>query len=204
MIELVERQKALEEFKVFPLRGYDGNGKEELFYPAVYRSYVLTSSLKPFSKQIRLLGTEVARLAAKLAMDELFFLGDTEIAWLYQENDYKPVREARAFFVSNKIGKRFNGALQVDTISLPSFIWNISWFIRCNGALPDIYFTGKGQDILGSVCKYGNLHIDLFNKEIAGLFRTLLPESRLMCLNGNCYCKGVGEGKAIRGRRTIP
>ena len=54
------------------------------------------------------------------------FLGDTEVSWLYQTNNYAPVKKAMQYFTDNKIGNRFNGALEVGAFKIVALVFCFS------------------------------------------------------------------------------
>src|SRR6478609_8768334 len=115
MLSKINRQDCLKKYASFPLRMYDNDKDEEAsFYPKAFKSYILTLTSKSFKGHIKQLGTELFKLTKQLGYDNLIFLGDAELAWLHQDNEYKPAQEAQQYLVDNKIGKRFNGALQVE------------------------------------------------------------------------------------------
>jgi hypothetical protein len=204
MLIKINRQDCLIKFPSFPLRSYDDDKDEEIFhYPKIFKSYILTLTSKSFMGHIKQLGTELLKLTEQLGYDSLTFLGDTEFAWLHQDNDYKPAKEAQQYLVNNKIGKRFNGALQVDNSELDQFIKHISWLTRCNASLPYFHFTDKGQNIIGNICKYGNLHIATLNKTTDNLMRAFVDKSKLNYLAGNNCFTQFGKTSAIAGRRII-
>ena len=131
------------------------------------------------------------------------FLGDTETPWLYQDNDYKPVKAAKEYLTFHKIGKRFNGALQVDTAELPTFINHLAWLTRCNAALPTVHFIDKGQNIVGSICKYGNLHLDTLNEQTDKVIALLVESSKFEFGDKNSCYNLFGKTSAISGRQTV-
>ena len=201
MLIKINRQDCLKIHTSFPLRKYDSNKDEEVFfYPKVFKSHILTLTSKTFKGHIRQLATELLKLTKQLAYDNLIFLGDTELAWLHQDNEYKPAQEAQQYLVDNKIGKRFNGALQVDNSELVSFVKHLSWLTRCNASLPYFHFTDKGQNIVGNICKYGNLHLDTLNEGADKLIRAFVNESKFIHLDSNSCFNQFGKTSAIAGR----
>lgn len=80
MLSKIKRQDGLDQYQVFPLRGYDyENDEETFFFPKVIKSYLLTIPAKTVKGNAKALGIEVTRLAMALRSDTLLFLGDTEI-----------------------------------------------------------------------------------------------------------------------------
>lgn len=204
MLTKINRQDCINHYQVFPLRSYNYNiDEEELFFPEIFRNYILTLPSKSFRGHVRMLGIELTRLIKKFPVDSLIFLGDTETPWLYQHNDFRPVNEALQYLTDNKIGKRFNGALKVNTAELPEFIKHLAWLAHCNAALPDFHFTDHGQNILGHICRYGNLHLDSLNEQTDIGLNSFITNSRFAYGDStNCY-NWSGKTSSIRGRQTI-
>ncbi len=204
MLTKIARQNCLAEFKVFPVRGYNYEKDEEtFFYPKVFKNFILLIPGKSFKGSVKGLGVEVVKLLNAFKFDELIFLGDTEIAWLYQSNDYKPAKEAQEYLIGKKIGKRFNGALQVDKSELPIFIAHLAWLTRCNASLPYFYFIDKGQNIVGNICKYGNLHLDLLNKQTNKDFLQFMKESEFEYNDDGGCDDRFSRTSSISGRQII-
>lgn len=202
MLSKIKRQDCLDQYQVFPLRGYDyENDEETFFFPKVIKSYLLTIPAKTFKGNAKALGTEVTRLAMALRSDTLLFLGDTEIPWQYQSNEYKPVKEAQEYLTSHKIGKRFNGALRADMEELPVFIKHLTWLTRCNASLPYFYFIDKDQSIIGEICQYGNLHLSILDKRTVKVFEQFMNTSRFIYGDNKSCFNRFGKKSAISGRR---
>lgn len=202
MLIKLNRQDAINKFPNFPLRKY--NPKEEEYdfhYPKVFANYVLTLPSKSYKGHLKLLGTELADLTKRLGYDNLIFLGDENIPWLRRFDEYQTSEEALQYLVANKIGKRFNGALQIDIIQLPVFIKHLAWLVRTNEVLPYIHFVDPGQNIIGDICQYGNLHISTKTKKADNYIKKVIAKSKFEYLiNGNCYNK-FSKSSVIKGRQ---
>ena len=96
---------------------------------------------------------------------------------LQKNGKYESFEEALQYLVDNKLGKRFNGALQVDIPQLPPFIKNLAWLVRTNGILPYVHFVDPGQNIIGNICQYGNLHIMTQTKKADKIFKDLISKA---------------------------
>jgi hypothetical protein len=172
MLVKINRQDCIDKYSNLPLRQYNPKEKEyDFYYPKVFANYVLTLSSKSYKGHIKLLGIELTRLTSNMNCDKLIFLGDEKTPWLYREQDYTPAKDGLQYLKDNKIGKRFNGALQVDSIQLQTFIKHLAWLVRANAVLPYIHFTDPGQNITGNICQYGNLHISTKNKKQTSILR---------------------------------
>ena len=203
MLIKIDRQEAIDKFPNLPLRHYNQKEDEDVFnYPKVFANYVLTLPSKSYKGHIKLLGTQLVSLANNFGCDNFIFLGDEDIAWLRRLNTYDNFQEALQYLIDNKIGKRFNGALQVYTTEIPTFIKHLAWLVRTNGILPYVHFIDPAQTIIGSICQYGNLHISTKNKTIDKKFKNVIAKSSFIYLTDeNCYNKFSKSG-AIKDRKV--
>jgi len=204
MLNKIKRKDCLSQYPSFPTRRYDTTIDEEIFfYPASFRSYILTLISKSFKGHLRILGEALKSLMNELHFEHLIFLGDTKLAWLCQDNDFKPVKEAMDYLTNNKIGKRFNGGIEVSRSEIPTFVKHLCWLTRSNASLPMIYFTDKNQNFIASICKYGNIHFETMNKDTDYALNTLIDKSPFNFLDkNNCYNQH-GKTSAINSRKII-
>jgi len=204
MLIKISRQDAIDKYPDLPLRHYNRKEDEEVFnYPRVFANYVLTLPSKSYKGHIKFLGSQLVLLAKNLGYDNFIFLGDENIPWLKRLNTYEAFQEALQYLVDNKITKRFDGALQVDATEIPIFIKNLAWLVRTNGILPYVHFVNTGQNIIGDICQYGNLHVSTKNQTSDKIFKDAITKSAFTYLTaGDCYNKFSKSG-AIKGRTTI-
>ena len=203
MLIKIARQEAIDKFPNLPLRHNNSKEDEVFNYPKVFANYVLTVPSKSYKGQIKLLGSQLASLANNLGFDNFIFLGDEDIAWLRRLNTYENFQEALQYLADNKIGKRFNGALQVDTLEIPTFIKHLAWLVRTNGILPYVHFIDPSQNVIGNICQYGNIHISIKNKTADKNFKDAIAKSQFTYLtDGSCYNKFSKSG-AIKSRTIV-
>lgn len=201
MLIKIGRQEAIHKFPRIPLRHFDSQKDEEFFsYPKVFANYILTLPSKSYKGHIKLLGTELVFLANHLECEHFIFLGDVDISWLKRLGTYAIFQDALQYLVDNNIGKSFNGALQVGIAEMPILIQHLSWLVRTNGILPYVHFIDPGQNIIGNICQYGNLHISTSHKMADKKFKTIIANSAFTNFTGqSCYNKFSKNG-AIKGR----
>lgn len=204
MLTKIKRQNCLGQYRIFPLQIYNlDKDEEEFYYPDVFKSYILTLPSKSFKGHVKTLGIELTKLTKAFNADTLIFLGDTETPWLYQDNEHKPVKEAQEYLTANKVGKRFNGALQVDTTELQTFTKHVAWLTRCNAALPYFHFTDQRQNVVGSICKYGNLHLNTLDEQADKILKSFVNRSKFKFGDKNSCNNRFGKSSAISGRQTV-
>lgn len=95
---------------------------------------------------------------------DLLILGDWNIPWLSQENDYPPVTRALDF-LKQKIDKDFNGGFILRPKEILEFIPHLFWLTRCNGSLPQFMMVFGQSRTVVEICKYGTLHLHFYEKE---------------------------------------
>ena len=85
-------------------------------------------------------------------------------------NDYKPLNNALAYLTENEIGRRFNGAIEVDISELVAFIQHFYIITRCDASFAYFHFMDKEQNLIGYIHYSGELRIDTLNKKTDNLF----------------------------------
>ena len=188
MLIQIKRQECLKQYHHFPTRVLDKFLDDFIeFYPESYSYYILTTGQKTFRGRINALGVEMAKFIKKVGYQNLLFLGNEDISWLYSDSDFKPAKAALEYLKQNKVGKRFNGALQVDALDLAVYVKHLAWLTRCNTVLPYVYFTDPDHNIIGHVCQYGNLHMSILNAKTEELLLPYFKKSKLGLL-ADKYC----------------
>lgn len=175
MLLKIKRQDCLDRFSKFPTRAYDKIKDEDVFsYPEVYAFYWLKLVSKSTTARTKMLATEIAALFQKLNIDKLIFLGDTNCPWISKSSaertDVKSLIKAITYLTENKIGKRFNGAIEVDISELFVFVQHFYTITRCDAAFSNFHFMDKGQNIIGFIHYSGELRIDTLNKKTNDIF----------------------------------
>ncbi len=203
MIIKIERKEAIDKYPNLPLREWNSIEKEyDFLFPKTFASYILTLPSKSYRGHIKLLGKEITTLTKNFVSDKLIFLGDIDIAWLKRDIDFKPAKEALQYLADSKIGKRFNGVLQVDIIQLSSFTVQLAWLVRTNAILPYVYCIDPDQNFIASICQYGNLHFSTLNEVADKVFRTEISKTKFEFIKEpNCYNK-FEKTNAIKGRQS--
>ena len=170
MLTKIKRQDCLGKFPIFPQREYDkSNDEEVIFYPKIHSLYWLKLESKSSIGLAKKLATEITSLFAKLNIDKLIFLGDTKYPWITklsaERTDYKLLTNALTYLTKNKIGRRFNGAIEVDISELFIFIQHFYIMTKCDASFAYFHFMDKGQNLIGYIHYSGDLRIDTLNKK---------------------------------------
>jgi len=202
MLTKINRQTSINQYPVFPLRTYNAKKEEDDFsYPKTFSSYVLTLPSKSWKGHIKLLGAAVADLTKQFGADTLIFLGDSDIPWLYGSHDFKQAKEALQYLFDKKIGKKFNGAIQVELAALPVFIQHLTWLVRTNAISSYVHFIDPQQNILGTICQYGNLHLYALNKKVTPRLKELISRSIFQYVKDEICVEKFSVAGVIKGRQ---
>ena len=200
MFKKINRKGCLAKYPKFP---QSDHLNEDYFFPKVHRGYILKLSSKSIKGHAKNLAKEIGNLILGLGADSWVFLGDTEIPWLYQQNDYTPAKSAFQYLSEKKVGRKFNGGFEIAVDELPIFIAHLFWLVRCNAALPIIHFMDKNQDFIGSICQYGNIHFFTLKKRSDHRLQNTLIKSPFAILQEEkCYDQFSKTGR-IKERQTV-
>jgi hypothetical protein len=200
MFKKINRKDCLDKYPKLP---QSDNLSEDFSFPKFFRAYILMLSSKSIKAHAKNLATEILNLIEHLSVDSLVFLGDAETPWLYQENDYQPVKSALEYLSEKKVGRKFIGGFEIGITELRQFITHLFWLVRCNASFPIVHFTNKDQQFIGSICKYGNIHLFTLNKKDDGLLQEALKKSHLTILHGEKCSDQFSKTGRLEGRQTI-
>ncbi|TWR30609.1 hypothetical protein FPZ43_06635 [Mucilaginibacter pallidiroseus] len=182
MLIKIPRYKFFKHYPDFP-KSNDYHNKYS--FPETYDYYIF--STPPAKSTVGLsnnISLGLTKLVKVLGYHGLYFMGDTTIPWLYKKHHYKPVQKALDYIADSNIKSTFNGALYADVSELPIFVRHLFWLERCNGVVSNPYFTDSGFNIIGNICKYGNIHLSTINELTDDLLNDVLAETPLSIFEG--------------------
>ena len=204
MLTKINRAKCLAAYPNFPQVVYNEETEDhDSFYPDTVGHYYLTLPAKTLTGHLNGLVKSLVKLTELMGYNHLIFLGDYKTAWRYQNNEYKPVQDALAYLVANKVGKRFNGALQVIKAELPVFIRHIFWLTRCNASLPYFHFSDLDQSIMGMVCKHGNIHLSILDEPMKQPIYDAIDETKFEYIPSGNSCENLFDKTSAIWNRQI-
>jgi hypothetical protein len=194
MLIKIKRQDCLDKYLKFPLSEYNSKSDEEVFsYPKIFALYWLKLEPKSAKGLTKLLATELTRLLKDLSIVELIFLAERKRPWItklsLERSDYKPVKDAVKYFMDNKIGRRFNGGIQIDSKELNVFFQHFYCLTRCDASFPSIHFMDKGQNIIGLIHYSGEVKFMTLNMKADKLFLDAIIKSKFL----HTYRKGTNR-----------
>jgi hypothetical protein len=156
-----------------------------------------------FKGNIAGIGLELTKLIKELGSGSLIFMGENERPWLYQKNDFRSAQLAEQYLIDNKIGQRFNGAIEVPVAAIRVFIKHFCWLVRCNASLSYFHFMDAEQKIIANICQYGDLHICAISKEADDLLNSFFKNSKFIVdMPERCTWR-FSKSRGIPGRRIV-
>ena len=183
MLLKIKREVCLARYRNFPLCSYDPNSDEEVFYfPKVFKRgwYEIPSAPKrTFSKR---LVTELIKFITTCKFDRMIFLSDNVSPWVTKlsasRTDYPPLINAVAYFEKNKLGKKYNGGIEVPMIDLPEFFKHYFCITQCDASFHSGYFCDPAQSFIGNIHYSGEVQICALTKKFDSIFTEVLPETK--------------------------
>ncbi|QNN44229.1 hypothetical protein [Pedobacter roseus] len=188
MIKQIKRKKCLAKYPIFPLRTYNEDIEDyDYFYPDTFSSYILILKSKSYKKLLNNLGKQLSDLCAGLKSGSLIFLGDEKLAWRFREGKYKNFKKGMEYFANQGIKKTFSGGLAVGTDDMVEFVKYLTDLTAVNGFIQYVHFINESQNIIGSICNYGDIHITTMNKDGNELLIQAVSNTKFEFVNGKCY-----------------
>ncbi|RBQ03126.1 hypothetical protein [Pedobacter miscanthi] len=196
MIKQIKRKKCLAKYPIFPLRTYSEDIEDyDYFYPNTFSNYILTLKSKSYKKHLKNLGEELSNLCACLKSNHFIFLGDEKLAWRFREGKYKNFKKGMDYFASEGIKKKFSGGLLVGENDMLDFTKHLAYLTAVNGLIQYIHFTDESQNIIGSICNYGDIHVSTINEISNELFINAVSDTKFDFLDGKCNSQFDIKGK---------
>lgn len=146
------------------------------------------------------LGDSFQKLSDELNKDIIFIL-DYSVPWLYQKNNFQPVEDALNYLRQMGVSEHFVGGFKLGGDELAEFVSKLFWIIRCNASLPYCWFSTESHAFVGSICKYGNIHLHTYSEKVKDEIEKFARSNSLIEIE-NCY-EAFDEGGGIEGRQIV-
>ena len=196
MIKQIKRKKCLAAYPIFPLKNYNEDIDDyDYFYPDTFSNYTLILKSKTYKKHLKNLGKELFSFCSGLKSNSFIFLGDEKLAWRFREGKYDNFKNGMKYFASENIMKTFSGGLVVGENDMVQFIKHLADLVAINGLIQYVHFTDEFQNIIGSICKYGDIHVSIMNKHSDILFKNAVSDTKFEFLDERCYSQFEIEGR---------
>lgn len=165
------------------------------------RLIIAELSAASFETFVQMIGERLQRLFEAMGYEEIFVLSDSKTPYLEQENDFPDVKAAEEKLMALGLTRDFSGGIGLPPTSVPELFSALFWIARCNASAPYILFSGKGALSIGTLCKYGNIHFDVYDEAEQTRLETVLIESGFHIAEDGVCVEKFSETSAITGRR---
>ena len=124
---------------------------------------LIISSAKSKTAYLNDIAKLLENIRVELEETDLIILGVENTPWLYQDNEYLPVRKALDY-LEQRIDKTFNGGFLLRDNDIYEFVPHLFWLVRCNASLPYFYMSYPKSKTVITLCKYGVLHFEFYDE----------------------------------------
>lgn len=128
--------------------------------------HLAPKNLNSIEEYLEIFTDRVETLLNDIGIDKVIIVLNSRCDWFGQKNNYKPVKEAILQLRKIVGDKHYYEAFEVDTVNLKQMTKIVFWLGRCNASLPHIHIISEENKINFMICKYGNLHAEIYSKEI--------------------------------------
>lgn len=129
---------------------------------------VLGISHKNINNFTEKLSEKLMELLNDIGVSQLIIITPLKVDFFgNRDNKYKPLQESYEKLEVIVNDKTYNEAIKIESIELGVFIEIFFWIVRCDPSASDyFFFYDNNEQIEFNICKYGNIHITEFGKEI--------------------------------------
>ncbi len=170
----------------------------ELSRPDCLIAELPTDDIGVFMAEI---GTQTSALCQQMGWQTLFVLPYVRAPILSQDNDYRQALQATERLVELGLPRDYAGGLALDSADIAEVCAPLFWITRCNAAAPYIAFAAPGSAVVGTVCKYGNYHLDVYDKDEHARLSNALAQIGFEVPDDGLCEERFAETSAIEGRR---
>ncbi|RYD52359.1 MAG: hypothetical protein EOP52_09355 [Sphingobacteriales bacterium] len=202
-MQTITRAEAYEQFPLLPSFSYDEPSDTDLVsFPDPVRTEILEiSAAHSAEDRFAQLAAVLTTLTQQVGAEALLFMGASETPWRYQPNPFEPAKAADAFLKARQLSKTFNGGVLLQRSELPQWVPQLLWLIVSNASFPELYFIDPDQQLLGTFCRYGNLHLYLLQATADEPFNRWLRTEPVRLIT-DTGCSDQGDG-VQSGRQTV-
>lgn len=173
-----ENDKEINELQQYITDKYDmvdiySNHFEEEFVTSI----ILHPDVGTMEEYLYLFPREFINLIDCIGINRVIIALGKYCDWFCQKNRYKPVKQAMDELKKITISKTYFGAFEVSSNSLFDLINILFWLGRCNASLPYIHIISEEKKLAFLICKYGNLHIDIYSEDMERKIREICTTS---------------------------
>lgn len=185
-IKRLKRDYCIIKFRKLPLHYIEKkSGDEHVYYPEIASWYWITLSQKTKidKENEHLLITEICQMMALLGFDHLIFLGAINKPWIStftaNRRDSKSVLKTLQYFKKNKIGRQYNGGVQIEHNFYNKFLKHYYRLTRYDAGFSDYHFCDENENIIFYIHYSGEVKVMILNEKYIEKFNQCLDQLNL-------------------------
>ncbi|QBK31288.1 hypothetical protein [Roseitalea porphyridii] len=149
----------------------------------------------------RACGPAFVALCAQMGWREIAIMPITRAPILIQHNESPQAAAAEAALEAAGLSRDHEGAISGAPRAVAPLFGPLFWIARCNASAPHILFNAAGSSVVGTFCKYVNLHLEAYDADERNRLAAALTASGFTePPEGYCVERFADDGM-IEGRR---
>ena len=128
-------------------------------------SKILHINISDMNTYLKVFADRFEALLKMIETNKVIVALNVKCDWFKQRNNYRPVKLAMNELQKLAGNKQYYGAFEVDTEDIQKITGILFWLCRCNASLPHIHIIDEKNKISFNICKYGNLHAEIYSPE---------------------------------------
>lgn len=150
---------------------------------------------------IEKIGPQIQALGQSMNWRSLLVISDVKNPYLEQKNDFSPAKQARETLGEMGLSNDYHGGINLSDAAIAEFFSAIFWIVRCNACAPYILFSAPNSAIVGTLCKYGNIHFECYEGCKLNKFKNALTMAGFEIPDDGLCREHFSSSSAIDGRR---
>lgn len=165
------------------------------------RTFIAETRYESFSTFHQNIGKLVKQLIELLNWNEVLLISDSTKPYLSQINGYPAVQDAEKTLFEFGLDRNYSGGIIASASAIDDLFTSLFSIVRYNASAPYIFFSTPNSSIVGILCKYGNIHFEVYDERNEEKLLAAIGKSELSIVHtGNCM-ENFSDEDIINGRQ---
>lgn len=147
------------------------------YYNEYYRklfvsNIILGVNASNLDEYLKLFSDAFAGLMEKLNIDKFYFALSERLNWFYLSDKIKTLKGTYNNLTRITNGKKYFDAFEADKDSIKEVVKIIFFLARYAAFQPYVHILSEKIEAGFNICKYGNLHIEIYNRVVEEQIKT--------------------------------
>ena len=165
------------------------------------RTVIAETKYESVSKFHQNIGKLSHQLFKLLDWSEVLLISDSTRPYLAQTNDYPPVTNAEKTLFKLGFDRKLTDGIIVSMPVVDSLFSSFFRIVRYNASSPYIFFSSPKSSIIGTLCKYGNFHFELYDQTEEEKLMSAIDESEFSLIENGICEENFSPDTSIEGRQ---